>query len=81
MTHAGVFLHGRYRTDLGGALLSYSHVELAGGSDSGRVIDDNPSLHFDVDVQGVLFAPQVGQHLVGVVNKVRGPRGPKIMSS
>lgn len=57
----------RWRDDIQGVLLSFSHVELA--QDSARV-GAAAAMHFDVRAQALVFRPAVGMLLDGVVAKV-----------
>ena len=50
-------------------LLSYDNVRLEGGG-VGTIVDELPNVHAVAHARAVLFKPDVGQELVGVVSMV-----------
>jgi DNA-directed RNA polymerase I subunit RPA43 len=58
----------RYREDINAVMISYSKIRLP--QTSGRLLEDDPYITFDVNVQAMVFRPTKGMQLAGVVNKV-----------
>ena len=58
----------RYSRDLGGVFLSYSKPRVL--QEAGRIIDEHPHIHFDLDYKAYVFRPRVGSVLTGVVNNI-----------
>uniref|UniRef100_A0A7M4G0U1 DNA-directed RNA polymerase subunit n=1 Tax=Crocodylus porosus TaxID=8502 RepID=A0A7M4G0U1_CROPO len=53
---------------LGGVPLAYSHVKIVGAL--GDIHDDQGSIHLHIEADFVVFTPQKGTKLVGVINKI-----------
>ena len=58
----------RYSEDLSGIIVCYKHVQCL--DTSGCIMDETPFLYFNISVKYIIFKPQVGAKLKGVVNKV-----------
>ncbi|XP_019364099.1 PREDICTED: DNA-directed RNA polymerase I subunit RPA43 [Gavialis gangeticus] len=58
----------RYCDSLGGVPLAYSHVKIVGAL--GDIHDDQGSIHLHIEADFVVFTPQKGTKLVGVINKI-----------
>ncbi|XP_028395753.1 DNA-directed RNA polymerase I subunit RPA43-like isoform X2 [Dendronephthya gigantea] len=57
----------KFRDDYGGIIVAYDHIKLL--QRSAEVFDESPLLHFDIKVNYIIFKPEVGKKLIGVVNK------------
>ena len=60
----------RYSDRYGGVLLSYSKPLVL--QSLGRILDEQPHIHFDVKFWAYIFRPTVGSVLCGTVNKIGG---------
>lgn len=58
----------KYSTDLNGVLLGYSNITLI--QEMGKIMDEQPHIHFDVKYTACIFRPVMGSVLCGKVNKV-----------
>lgn len=58
----------RYSEELSGIIVCYKQVQCL--DTSGCILDETPFLYFDISVKYIIFRPQVGEKLKGVVNKV-----------
>lgn len=58
----------KYSSQFGGVLLCYSRPTLM--NQEGRIMDEQPHIHFDVTYSATLFKPVLGSVLCGRVNKV-----------
>ena len=58
----------QYSKELGGVILSYSNPMVQ--QRLGCIVDEQPRIHFDLQVTYYLFAPEVGDLLWGKVNKL-----------
>ncbi|KAM4688670.1 DNA-directed RNA polymerase I subunit RPA43 [Discoglossus pictus] len=58
----------RYSTGLEGVPVAYDNIKLVG--ELGDIYDDIGHVHVNVEADFVIFRPQYGEKLVGVVNKV-----------
>ena len=56
----------RYVKGLGGVLMAVRDVKVCG---PGRVLNELPHVHYEVEADVVVFCPDVGTRLVGVVNE------------
>ena len=56
----------RYVQGLGGVLMAVRDVRVCG---PGRVLNELPHVHYEVEADVVVFCPDVGTRLVGVVNE------------
>jgi DNA-directed RNA polymerase I subunit RPA43 len=54
-----------YRTD--GVLIAYNNVKIV--DRVGRILDEAPYIHFNIQADFIVFKPTVGCRLKGVVNK------------
>mmetsp|Transcript_5614 Transcript_5614/g.16249 ORF Transcript_5614/g.16249 Transcript_5614/m.16249 type:complete len:323 (-) Transcript_5614:237-1205(-) len=59
----------RYAGGLGGVLLAVEDVRLLRDGGKGRVVNELPYVHFDVEVSAVIFNPSIGTRLTGEVNE------------
>ena len=57
----------KFRDDYGGIIVAYDHIRLL--QRSAEIFDESPLLHFDIKVNYIIFKPEVGKKLIGVVNK------------
>lgn len=57
-----------YSDELGGVPVAYKNIQLV--QNVGRIIDDQTCIHFDIKADFILFKPQIGSTLTGVINKV-----------
>ena len=62
----GKVLH--YVDDLGGVLLSYSRPRVL--QSAGKILDEQPHVHFELEYTAHVFRPRVGSVLCGVVNNI-----------
>jgi DNA-directed RNA polymerase I subunit RPA43 len=60
----------RYNEDIEGVLLSYSHVKFSRGKGYGRVMNEQPWIHVDVNAKVVVFCPEIGMIVPAIVSKV-----------
>lgn len=58
----------KYSTDFNGVLLSYSKPTLI--RKEGKILDEQPHIHFDVTYFATIFRPVLGSVFCGTVNKV-----------
>lgn len=58
---------GRYCDEIKGVVVCYSSVKLL--SDTGRIINECPFVHFRISAKFTAFSPVVGARLTGQVNK------------
>ena len=58
----------KYSEELSGIIVCYKQVQCL--ETSGCIMDETPFLYFIVNVKYIIFRPQVGSKLKGVVNKV-----------
>ena len=58
----------RYSEEYGGVLLSYSKPCVL--QSCGRIMDEQPHIHFDVRFTACIFRPTIGSVLCGTVNKI-----------
>nr|XP_020855766.1 DNA-directed RNA polymerase I subunit RPA43 [Phascolarctos cinereus] len=58
----------RYSESLRGVPVAYDNLKIVG--ELGDIYDDQGHVHLDIEADFVLFCPEKGQKLVGVVNKV-----------
>ena len=58
----------RYSHDLNGVFLSYTKPLVL--QQAGRIIDEHPHIHFDLEYRAYVFKPRVGSVLSGVVNNI-----------
>ena len=58
----------QYSKELGGVILSYSDPKVQ--QRLGSILDEQPRIHFDLHVTYYLFAPKVGDILLGKVNRL-----------
>lgn len=59
---------------LQGVPLAYSDLEFPEGQHAGRIIEENPHIHFDTSATMLVFQPQVNMYLTGKVSKVARKR-------
>ncbi|KAI9223840.1 hypothetical protein BC828DRAFT_374962 [Blastocladiella britannica] len=57
----------KFNERLGGVILSYSNVSFL--SDRAEILYDSPFAHFSVQCDMLLFAPEVGSRIRGIINK------------
>lgn len=58
----------KYSTDFSGVLLSYSKPTLI--HEEGKILDEQPHVHFEVTYYATIFRPVLGSVFCGTVNKV-----------
>jgi len=58
----------KYNESMGGVVISYSDVEVL--QRCGKILYDNPFIHFYIAAKFLVFSPSIGSNLVGTVNKV-----------
>ena len=58
----------KFLDEYGGIIVAYDNIKLL--QRSAEIYDESPSLHFDIKVNYIVFKPEIGQKLVGVVNKI-----------
>ncbi len=57
----------KFLDDHGGIIVAYDNIKLL--QRSAEIYDESPLLHFDIKVNYIIFKPETGKKLVGVVNK------------
>merc|ERR1712071_295131 len=61
----------RYNSGAGGVLLTYSNMEYSeyNSGGIGKIWSEEPHIHFQVEVDTLVFGPCVGMKLTGIVNE------------
>ena len=59
-------LRWEFLDEYGGIIVAYDNIKLL--QKSAEIYDESPLLHFDIKVNYIIFKPEVGKKLVGVVN-------------
>ena len=57
----------KFLDDHGGIIVAYDNIKSL--QRSAEIYDESPLLHFDIKVSYIIFKPEIGKKLVGVVNK------------
>jgi len=58
----------KYHPQLDGVVLAYDKLKIL--TDNASIFNERPHLHFDIQVRLLIFRPQIGAYVIGVVNKV-----------
>ena len=58
----------KYSEELEGVIVTYDKLQMK--HKHGRVVGEEPSIHFDIKVEYIVFRPTINCKLVGVVNKI-----------
>jgi DNA-directed RNA polymerase I subunit RPA43 len=58
----------KFRDEYGGIIVAYDNIKLL--QRSAEICDESPLLHFNIKVKYIIFKPEIGKKLVGVVNKI-----------
>ena len=61
----------KYNEEVEGIPLSFSQLKFPRGKEYGRIIAEQFWLHVDVTTKLIVFKPEIGITLEGVINKVR----------
>ena len=57
----------KFLEEYGGIIVAYHNIKLL--QRSAEIYDESPLLHFDIRVKYIVFKPELGKKLVGVVNE------------
>ena len=60
----------KFNEDLEGVPVVYYDLKFPPGKEYGRIMNELPWLHVDIIAKLLVFKPQVGQKLIGQINKV-----------
>ncbi|CAM4639600.1 unnamed protein product [Leuciscus chuanchicus] len=58
----------KYSGSLNGVPMAYDNIKIVG--QNGDIYDDQGFIHFNIEASFVIFKPQIGSKLVGVINKM-----------
>ncbi|XP_071954864.1 DNA-directed RNA polymerase I subunit RPA43-like [Antedon mediterranea] len=58
---------GLYSDRLGGVMIAFSNLRMC--KPTGTIVDDQAFIHFDVQLDEIIFKPAIGSWLKGIVNK------------
>lgn len=58
----------KYSGSLNGVLMAYDNIKIVG--QHGDIYDDQGFIHFNIEASFVVFKPEIGSTLVGVINKM-----------
>ena len=61
----------RYNDELDGVPIMFDEMRSINGKEYGRIIDDHPWIHIEVNTKILVFRPVPGLQLEGVVQKVK----------
>eukprot|EP00592_Proboscia_alata_P018549 CAMPEP_0194424138 /NCGR_PEP_ID=MMETSP0176-20130528/23408_1 /TAXON_ID=216777 /ORGANISM="Proboscia alata, Strain PI-D3" /LENGTH=273 /DNA_ID=CAMNT_0039233735 /DNA_START=55 /DNA_END=876 /DNA_ORIENTATION=- len=59
----------RYSHGIGGVLLALSNVSFEKENSSGKILNELPHIHFQIICDALVFCPEIGMKLTGVVNE------------
>jgi hypothetical protein len=61
----------RYHEEAGGVILALSDIRFPDGQHHGRILNEMPHLHFNIEAKAQVFRPQPGSPLSGRISQVR----------
>eukprot|EP00611_Tribonema_gayanum_P007626 TRINITY_DN1703_c0_g4_i1.p1 TRINITY_DN1703_c0_g4~~TRINITY_DN1703_c0_g4_i1.p1 ORF type:complete len:225 (-),score=64.54 TRINITY_DN1703_c0_g4_i1:9-683(-) len=61
-----------YNRDVGGVIVALGDIRMADGEHHGRIMEEMPHLHFNIEANAQVFRPRAGALLNGRVMKVSG---------
>ncbi|XP_046860096.1 DNA-directed RNA polymerase I subunit RPA43-like isoform X2 [Xenia sp. Carnegie-2017] len=58
----------KYLEEYGGVIVAYENIKLL--ERLATIDDESPLIHFDIKISYIIFKPELGKKLVGIVNKI-----------